>query len=275
MNANVIKNYSSLKPSLFVFPVVFLVIIVLLLYQQDSLSVEKYIQIQKNCFLVLNSELSQFPKVLFNLTQLGDAIVLLSFLSIFIVYAPKIWEYLISASLISFIICTPLKKIFAVPRPAAAFDNNSFVIIGKTLSGHSSLPSGHSVTIFTALTILFFAFMPQTLKYKILWFVFVIAVGLIIVSTRVGVGAHYPLDVIIGSIIGYISALLGVFINEKYKLLTWVSNKKYYPIIILFFLICCASLLSRVLHENLMVFYLSLITVVISLSKIISAYVKK
>jgi len=275
MNTYVVRNYLRLKSSLFIFPIFFLILIILLLYKQDALSVDNYIQIQKNCFLFLNSKLSQFPKTIFNLTQFGDAIVFLSLLSIFIIYAPKIWECLISASFVSCIICTSLKEIFAVPRPAAVFDKNSFIIIGKALTGHNSLPSGHSITVFTVLTVLLFGFMPQRLKYKILWFVFIIVTGLILVFTRIGVGAHYPLDVITGGTIGYISALLGIFINKKYKIWTWINNKKYYPIIILFFLFCCASLVSRMLDVNLIIYYLSFIPLLISLYKIINIYVKK
>ncbi|WP_235964393.1 phosphatase PAP2 family protein [Pedobacter gandavensis] len=275
MNTIVIKNYSRLKPTLFLLPSIFLVLIVVLLYQQDALSVDKYIQIQKNAFIFLNSKLALFPKTMFNLTQLGDEIVLISFLGIFIIYAPKMWECLISASLISCIICTSLKEIFSVPRPAAVFDHDRFVIIGKALTGHNSLPSGHSITVFTVLTVLLFAFMPQRLNYKILWCIFIIGAGLILVFTRVGVGAHYPLDVIIGGLIGYISGLLGVFINEKYPIWTWINNKRYYPIIILFFLFCCISLVNRLLDDHLIIFYLSLITLVISLYRIINVYVKK
>lgn len=275
LNTIVIKNYSRLKPSLFLLPSVFLILIVVLLYQQDALSIDKYIQVQKNGFIFLNSKLALFPRIMFNLTQLGDEVVLISFLGIFIIYAPKMWECLISASLISCIICTSLKEILSVPRPAAVFDHHSFVIIGNALTGHNSLPSGHSITVFTVLTVLLYAFMPQRLNYKILWCIFIIVTGLLLVFTRVGVGAHYPLDVIMGGTIGYISGLLGIFINEKYPIWAWINNRKYYPIIILFFLFCCISLVSRMLDDHLIIFYLSLITLVISLYRIINVYVKK
>lgn len=275
MNTNIIDNYSKLKPSLFFLPLFFLIAIVLFLYNQNALSADKYIEIQKNCFFFLNSKLSQFPTILFNLTQVGDALISLSFLTIFIVYAPKIWESLLSASIVSAIFSGVLKDIFAIPRPAAAFDNNSFVIIGKTLSGHSSLPSGHSITVFTILTVLLFAFMPKKLNYKILWIIFSIIAGLILVVTRVGVGAHYPLDVIVGSIIGYISGLAGIFINQKYKIWTWINNKKYYPIFIFLFLICCILLINRIINEDLIIYYLSLISLIFSLYKITCVYVEK
>ncbi|WP_293893319.1 phosphatase PAP2 family protein [Flavobacterium sp.] len=275
MNTNVIDNYSKIKPSLFFLPLSFLITIVLFLYSQNALSVDKYIQIQKNYFYFLNSKLSQFPNTIYNLTQLGDALIFLSFLTIFIVYAPKIWESLLSASLVSAIFSRVLKDLFHVPRPAEAFDRNSFVIIGKTLPGFSSLPSGHSITVFTILTVLLFAFMPKKLNYKILWSFLIIIAGLILVFTRVGVGAHHPLDVITGSIIGYICGLTGIFISRKYKIWSWINNEKYYPIFILLFLICCIVLINKIINENLIIFYLSLISLIVSLYKIIYVYAKK
>ncbi|MEO5593516.1 MAG: phosphatase PAP2 family protein [Chitinophagaceae bacterium] len=275
MNTNVINNYSKLKPSLFFLPIFLLLTIVLFLYHQDSLNALNYIQIQKDSFFFINYNLGQFPNIQYNITQLGDASILFSFLSIFIVYAPKIWESLISASLVSLIFSSVLKNIFSVPRPAVVFDNNTFVIIGKTAVGSASLPSGHSITVFTTLTVLLFAFIPKKLNYKILWSFFIIITGLIIAFTRVGIGAHYPLDVIIGSIIGYISGLTGIFINQKYKIWTWINNKKYYPIFILLMLICCISLIIKIIDENLLIFYLALISLFFPFYKIIYVFVKK
>lgn len=275
MNTIVINNFSKLRRSLFFLPLFLLILIVLYLYTQDSLSVEGYIQIQKNCFYFLNSKLSQFPNTQYNLTQLGDALIFLSFLAIFIIYAPKIWESLLSASLLSCLFSSLLKKIFAVPRPAAVLDNDSFVIIGKTLSGHNSVPSGHSITDFTTLTVLMFAFFPKRLAYKIVWIFSIILIGLVLIFTRVGIGAHYPMDVIIGGIVGYISGLTGIFFSRKYKLWSWIGNKKYYPIFIILFVICGMSIINRIINENLIIFYLALFSLVISLYKIITVYVKK
>ena len=275
MNTSVTTNYSKLKLSLFFLPLFLLITIVLFLYSQDSLSVYEYPQIQKNCFFFINHNLGQYPNIEYNLTQLGDASILLSLLTIFIVYVPKVWESLLSASLVSAIFSNLLKNIFAVPRPSMVFDNNSFIIIGKKAIGHASLPSGHSITVFTTLTVLLFAFMPQKVKYKILWVFSIIIIGLIIVFSRVGVGAHYPLDVITGSIIGYISGLIGIFISRKYKIWNWINNKKYYPIFMLLILICCISLITKIINENLVIFYLTLICLLVSLYKIIYVFAKK
>lgn len=275
MNTVVIANYSKLKLSSFFLPFFFLLVIILYLGSQDALSIDRYIEIQKNCFYFLNSKLSQFPTMEYNLTQLGDAMIGLSLLAVFIVYAPKMWEALITSSLLSCLISSSLKKIFAVPRPAAYLDNDSFVIIGKVLKGYNSLPSGHSITIFTILTILMFALSPKKLIYKILWFLFVIIIGLILVFTRVALGAHYPLDVIIGGIVGYICGLIGIFISKKYNIWAWIGHKKFYPVFVLLFLFFGISIICKITHENLIIFYLALVSLVFSLYKIITVYVQK
>lgn len=275
MNTNVMANFAKLKPSLFLIPLFFIIAIVFVLYRQGSFSIDNYVQVQKSAFLYINAELSQFPTIIYNLTQLGDALILLSLLTIFILYTPKLWEALLSASLVSALFSNVLKKIFSVPRPAAMLDNDSFTIIGKTLTGHNSLPSGHSITVFTILTVLLYAFMPKKWSNKLAWSIVVVAIGLLLVFTRVGVGAHYPLDVLSGSIIGYISGLAGIFISNKYKLWHWINDKKYYPIFILLFLICVGVLLSKINKEGLIIFYLSLLSLVVSLYKIITVYVKK
>lgn len=274
MNANIIDNYSGLKSRVLVLPLFSSIAVVLFLYSQDALCVDGYSQVQKSSFMYINHNLGQYPNLQFNLTQFGDALVFLSLLSIFIVYAPKIWEALISGLLVSLIFSGLLKKIFAIPRPAAVFDNNSFVIIGKRLSGANSLPSGHSITVFTVLTVLLFAFMPKKLKYKIVWPLLIVITGLMLAFTRVGVGAHYPMDVIAGCIIGYISGVLGIFISRKYRIWVWINNKKYYPFFILLFLGSCVILASRIINENLVIFYLSFASLAVSLYKIINVYAK-
>lgn len=275
MNTRVINNYSRLKPFLFFLPLFILIAIVLFLYSKGALCADKYVQIQKESFFFINYHLGQYRNLQYNLTQFGDALIFLSFLSIFIIYAPKIWEALLSSLLISLLLSYPLKTLFSVPRPGAAFNNDSIIIVGKALFGHNSLPSGHSITIFAVLTVLLFAFMPKELKIKIPWIFLLITLGFILAFTRVGVGAHYPLDVIFGSIIGYISGLSGIFISRKYKIWDWINNKKYYPIFILLFVICGVLLINRIINDNLIIFYFAFISLAVSTYKISTVYVKK
>ena len=275
LNEKVIDNYSKLKPSIFLLPLILLLLIVIFLFFSKAISTENYVAIQKNLFFYINHHLGQFPKVILNVTQLGDASIMLSFLTIFIIYAPKIWQALITASIISTIFSTVLKNIFLVPRPSEALDNDSFIIIGKAAVGFASLPSGHSITIFTTLTVLFFAFYQKKITNRLLCVFGFLFIGISVALTRVGVGAHYPIDISVGSIVGFISGLIGIFVCQKISFLNWINNKKYYPIFMILILACGISIIFKILDDNLIIFYLALISLAYSLYKITYLYVKK
>lgn len=275
MNSQVARNFAQLKPVLLVLPVVLLSVIALFLLSQNALSTHGYVEIQKPFFYAINSHLSEFPNVMNNLTYVGDAMVFLSMMGVFIVIAPKIWEAAVPAALFSLVFSKLFKSLFSVPRPAGILDQDSFHIIGKTLVGYSSLPSGHSITVFTFITVLMYGFMPKDLGKKILWFAFVVCTGLFVAFTRVGVGAHYPLDVVSGSIIGYICGLLGIFTMRKCNLFGWLGQKKWFPFLILAFLVCVVVFITKIRTENLPVFYVAIVGLVVSLYKMIKVYVQK
>jgi membrane-associated phospholipid phosphatase len=272
-NNIVIDNFLRVRLSSLFIPFILLITVVLFLFYKDVFSAADYVEIQKSAFYFINAQLSQFPKALSNLTELGNAVVALSLLSIFIVYAPKVWEALIPASIVSTLFSNILKSIFSVPRPAANFDNNSFTIVGETLTGHNSLPSGHSITIFTSLTILLFAFMPQQIKNKILWTLLLVTLGATLALTRVGVGAHFPLDVLFGCMTGYLSAVLGIFFCNKFTAFAWVNNKNYLLVFLL--LIFLVLLIKEIMHNNLPMYYVAFIASAISIFKIAYVYFKK
>ena len=275
LNSYVANNFKNVSLNTLLFPILLLMLIGAFLFVKESFSVEGYTQIQKNLFLTLNHKFEKFKNLQFNLTQLGDVVILLPFFTIFIVYASKFWQSLLTSLVFSITISTILKKIFSIPRPASVFDNNTFIIVGERLSGNTSLPSGHSIAVFTIITLIFYAFQPKTIKFKILWAFFIFILGLIIVFTRIGVGAHYPLDVITGSIIGYITAVLGVFFNTKYAAWSFIENKNYYPIFIAFLSIWAIALISKIMHVNLIIFYFSLFPIMITLFLIIRIYAQK
>ncbi|MFK8282393.1 phosphatase PAP2 family protein [Capnocytophaga cynodegmi] len=274
MNDYITDNYKKVSFYLLLLPIFIISAIIGLLYSQNALNVMGYVNIQKNIFYFLNGKLSQFPILEDNLTQIGDAFIGMSLLSILIIYTPKMWEALLSASLVSLVFSKTFKEIFDIPRPATIFDNDSFNIIGETLVGYSSLPSGHSITTFTLLTVCMFAFAPKKTTYRYLWFICLVLLGLLIAFTRVGVGAHHPFDVIIGSTFGFTSGLLGIFITRKYKIWTWIANKKFYPIFILIFLGCLIVIITKIIDKNLFVFYLTLLSLIVSLFIITKSYVQ-
>ncbi|NNE31553.1 MAG: phosphatase PAP2 family protein [Winogradskyella sp.] len=234
-----------------------------------TLYIEGYINIQQESFYSLNSFLSTFPLLENNITQLGNVIILFPFVAILIPFAPKLWESIITSSLLSLIASAVLKKIFSMPRPAAVFDNDSFVIIGQALKGPTSLPSGHSITSFIVITLVLLALMPKNKWHKAFFTLFMLTLGLVIVTSRVAVGAHYPLDVIIGSAIGSILAILGIQIDKKLNWLRALKNNNSNIILIIIILIWGALVLQHIALENLLISYLAMIPLLTTLSLII------
>ena len=277
LNNRVVDNFKNIKlwvllPSTLL---LFLIYIYFFLYNDGDDFVEVYVKIQQDLFFYLNNKLSAFPNVMFNITQFGDVIISYSLLTVFIIYAPKLWEALLTSAILSLIISAVLKKIFAVPRPAAMFDHTSFRIIGETISGKSSLPSGHSIVTFITITTLLIAFLPRKNSYKIIWCLFLLSLGLLIAFSRVGVGAHYPLDVIIGSTIGFIIAILGIKISNGVNWFTWIENKKLYPIYILVLSVWGFFIVKKITDINLLIFYISLLSLLITLYLMTTTYVQK
>lgn len=277
LNDNVIINFSYIKFWYLAAPltVLFLLFCFFVIIDHDHQNIQYYIAIQKNIFINLNQHLSHYKILETNLTQLGDALIAFPLLTIFILYAPRLWEAIITSSLISLAICALLKKLFGVPRPAAVLDHDCFVIIGKALSGKNSTPSGHSIATFVFITVLLFALMPQKTKHKILWSVGIVSIGLLIASSRIGVGAHYPLDVVIGCIIGFCIAIVGIKISNSVNWLRAIGHKKYYPVHLVLLIIWIALLINKIMEDNLVIYYISILALLVTLSLIIRSYVKK
>ncbi|WP_442795196.1 phosphatase PAP2 family protein [Pelobium manganitolerans] len=208
-----------------------------------------------------------------NLTQFGDAFVLLSLLTMLLYYLPMVWSALINASLISLVFSFILKNIFSMPRPAVMY--HDFIINGPVLTGNNSLPSGHTITIFTTLTVLLFAFMPTKLYRRCLWCTILLALGAFIALSRVGVGAHYPLDVVFGALVGYLAGVSGILIDKKYALFRWVAHKNIYPLFVFIFFTACILLILKIVNTNLSIYYLSLASLIFSILRFTDIYVRE
>ncbi|WP_026315593.1 phosphatase PAP2 family protein [Riemerella columbina] len=275
MNHSVINNFSKLSWQWLLLPIFIVLFIVVFLLSHRALSTLGYVEIQKDLFFYLNDELAYSEVFQYNLTQIGDALIFLSFLSLLVIYAPKVWEALIFGLLVSVAFSVPLKEFIDVPRPAQMFDPTTFHIAGKTIVGYASLPSGHSITTFTIITVLLFAFAPQKKKYRIIWFLLIPILAFKGTLTRVAVGAHYPLDVLIGSSIGFFSGVSGIILAQKYRLWHWVGQKKYHPIFMALFAGSIVVLIIKITKEPLFIFYLSIASIIYSLYAITKVYIQK
>lgn len=96
---------------------------------------------------------------------------------------------------IAWVTALVLKAIFQTPRPYLALENVTLLF---TYGGHDSFPSGHA-TVFSALAVALFIYNK---KIGIAFGFFAILIGL----SRIIVGIHFPVDVLVGYVLGGIIA---------------------------------------------------------------------
>jgi undecaprenyl-diphosphatase len=184
--------------------------------------------INQKLFLIINHEIvnSLFDLLMPLLTYLGSSRLVYLYALALIIWAVvdrkrMPWSYpavFIIGTLIGLVMEEGLKQLLQVPRPAAALGLAKVRVLGE-LKLKSSLPSGHAVFSFM---------MAYTLGYgrgkewKIPLWSFAVGVAV----SRVYVGAHYPLDVVAGGLVGVVAGFTAWQAGEALGRSRGGSNKK-------------------------------------------------
>jgi membrane-associated phospholipid phosphatase len=139
------------------------------------------------------------------LTFMGDGLFTILVCLIFLLM--RRWSracQVISAFLLSALVAQILKTVFSMPRPKQFFSPGQYpyFIDGVTHIGFSSFPSGHSTSIFALATLL--ALFEKNRKGKLAYLLVAVAVG----YSRIYLGQHFLGDVLTGSCIGVLTAVL-------------------------------------------------------------------
>ena len=114
------------------------------------------------------------------------------------------------AALISLLIVASLKSLIALPRPYDVLDPTSFYFIGEKMTTYA-FPSGHTAAAFAIMGSVGFYFKNSPLI--LFAFFFASLIGL----SRIMLGVHWPIDVLVGAALGWASAGLSVaLINAKF-----------------------------------------------------------
>ncbi len=106
-----------------------------------------------------------------------------------------------------------LKKFFSEARPAAVLPPEQITIIGETLKANA-FPSGHSVTAFGIAAAVALCCVARG-RQRLAWFALAIAV--LAAFSRVVVGAHWPLDILVGGAGGWLCGALGVWWSARWR----------------------------------------------------------
>ena len=212
-----------------------------------------YVAFQKDFFIALNAQLSVLPNALWlNMTYLGDGVVVFALMSFLLIVRAQAWAAMFASILFASVVTNLGKAYFSLPRPATVLDDSAFNIIGETLIGYSSFPSGHSITIsFVSVSILATLLPhPENLKQSLKLFAGFLVLGIFCLS-RVAVGAHWPMDVVAGAGCGWLVGLVGVSIARVYT--SWWQSMltgKLRFVLVGLLLLLSGILIVRAFHET-------------------------
>jgi membrane-associated phospholipid phosphatase len=167
-----------------------------------------------------------------NLTSLGEGLVVLSFAGLIAIRWPKAAWTVLVAGIFGTILVHGIKEAVGALRPAMILPPDSFTIIGPRLNV-VSFPSGHTTTITAFATILYL----QVKDARITWALLPIVV--LVGISRMAVGAHWPLDVLGGWLVGILIAVFSYILAERWR---FGHRAPAQFAIVLLSLLCAASL---------------------------------
>ncbi|MGL1832839.1 phosphatase PAP2 family protein [Rhodocyclaceae bacterium SMB388] len=105
------------------------------------------------------------------------------------------------------------KRLFSEARPAAVLDPEQITIIGTALKANA-FPSGHSVTAFALAAVIALCSLHAG-RRRLAWLA--LAVATVTAFSRVAVGAHWPLDILVGAAGGWLCGALGVWWSARWR----------------------------------------------------------
>jgi membrane-associated phospholipid phosphatase len=149
------------------------------------------------------------------LTFLGNGLFPVIVFVIFLVM--RRWSaatQVMTSFLLSALLTQLLKSYFSMPRPKQFFlpGQYAYFIDGITNVGFASFPSGHSTTVFALATMM--ALLETNKKANIVYLLVAVAVG----YSRIYLGQHFLGDVLMGSVIGTVAAIVVHWLfTEKFR----------------------------------------------------------
>ncbi|HZR37070.1 MAG TPA: phosphatase PAP2 family protein [Nevskia sp.] len=187
-------------------------------------------------FRPLNSPWALLPDWLAqSITFCGDTLYALVLLLLVARRFPQVLWLATCSGVVATVLSRGLKALVDSARPGAVLPPDSFHLVGPLYYTHS-WPSGHTVTAFVAAAS-FSWFLPQA---WLRWVLF--ALALLVGWSRVGVGAHWPLDVLGGMVIGTLSVFIGAVLARRTP---WGTSAPAHLLSVLALAGCAVALLLR------------------------------
>lgn len=157
-----------------------------------------------------------------NITFMGDGLPIFVLLVFFCrKHAHLLWLGILAA-LITGLGVQVLKYMADLARPAAYLGVEHIEVIGKALKKHS-FPSGHAATAFVMAGVLSHYVKQLAIPYPRLLALLFVLLASIIAWSRVVVGVHWPMDVMVGAVWGWYSTTLILMVSAR---TAWIGHTR-------------------------------------------------
>jgi membrane-associated phospholipid phosphatase len=167
--------------------------------------------INQPLFLWLQGVGRQVPSAAWaSLTLIGDALTTFALLLLFARKYPRmVWSAVLAGVVVTLAV-HGLKHTLAWPRPPAVLPAEVLMLIGPEYR-LDSFPSGHSAAIWTFVGVWLMS------NYSGRKFIPLILLATSVSLSRVMVGAHWPVDITSGALIGWLGAWCGVVLAKRWQ----------------------------------------------------------
>lgn len=162
--------------------------------------------------------------VLEGATILGDGLCAVMLLAPALRRRPQLLAAGLLAAPVAGLLSQLPKHLIHELRPAAVVDAAALHVHGIRLAGANSFPSGHSITAFTIVAVLVLG--SPIVRRRPALGALVILGGLLVAASRIAVGAHWPVDVLAGAVLGSFAGALGVHWARRWRF--WNSAVGWY-----------------------------------------------
>ena len=130
-------------------------------------------------------------------TQFGEGGAALLWLLVITRFSPGGNAVSLKVFLLGSLLSPLLKSWVASPRPLGLIQADLLNSIGQPPSGANSMPSGHSLTVFAAVGVIFLSFHIKARHWPVA--VLLALLATLVALSRIMVGAHWPADVLAGA----------------------------------------------------------------------------
>lgn len=176
--------------------------------------IHHYYAINTPLFLMINGMPPHSDWFWQNITFMGDGLTAYVMLIFFCRHnAHLLWLGLLAVLITGFGV-QGIKQSIDVLRPIGYLGIEHVQVIGKILK-HDSFPSGHAATAFVLAGVLSKYLKLNSFIYHRAFTFCVISLATLTALSRVVVGVHWPLDIIVGSIWGWYSATIILKLSFK------------------------------------------------------------